>query len=360
MTISILLYLSTAVTTAFLFQRAGKREGLRPWNFWLLSAIGLPTVVSGLRWGIGSDYFQYLDAFVLIRGGGVPRFSVEFGFVGLNALLAFAGFGPRSILIASALVTMSFVAAALMARREIASPGFGALTFMLLFYQSSFNNVRMMLAVAIVLYNFTNIENRRLGRYVAFGILAASFHISALLVLPLYVLFVRGFGNWSIAARAGVYGLVILGSLNFDVVIEAFASITGLSYYENYSQAGGASLSLPLWRVVLFMPLVVPGLLGYRECRKVDSYFPRYFSVLTIGVLITLLAYRDSSFVDRFGQYFLVASVFVVPVYFRALRAARNYFGEYLLLLYLFLFWSIYYGTLNSHQTIPYRSVLQF
>lgn len=360
MTFSILLYLSTALTTAWLFQKAGEHENRNPWNAWLASAISLPSAVSGLRWGIGSDYFQYLDSFVLIRGGGVPRFSAEFGYVALNSLLATAGFGPRSVLVASAFVTMSFVAAALMARREIAPLGFGALTFMLLFYQSSFNNVRMMLAVAVVLYNFSNMENRRPGRYLAFGILAASFHLSALIMLPLYILYVRGFGEWSIGVRAGVYGLVILGSLNFDVAIEAFVAITGLSYYENYSQTADAAIGLPVWRVFLFVPLIVPGLLGYRECSKIDAYFRQYFSVLIIGVLITLLAYRDSSFVDRVGQYFLIASVFVVPVYFRALLAARNYAGAYVFFLYLVFYWVVYYVVLNSHQTMPYRSVLQF
>lgn len=329
-------------------------------NPWLAAAIALPSAVSGLRWGIGSDYFQYLNAFVLIRDGGIPRFSAEFGFVALNAMLAAAGFGPRSILVASSLITMSFVAAALMSKRDVFPLGFGALAFMLLFYQSSFNTIRMMLAVSIVLYNFTNIEKRRPGRFAVFGILAASFHLSAWLMLPLYILLNHGPGRWGVLGRSGLYLTAIVASLNADSLIAGFVAVTGLSYYEGFSSALGTEIEFPLWRVLLFVPLIVPGVLGYRECIEVDRRYPDYFSILVIGVIVTLLAYRDLSFVDRVSQYFLATSVLVVPVYVQAFSRARNYFAVYLFTLYLAAFWVIYYIYLNSHETLPYRSIVSF
>lgn len=361
MTQTLFLYLSTAIVTAWLFQRAGNHESSKRWsNLWLAAAVALPTAVSGLRWGIGSDYFQYLDAFVLIREGGIPRFSAEFGFVALNSVLAVAGFGPRSILVVSALITVAFVAAALMARRDIMTLGFGALTFMLMFYQSGFNTVRMMLAVSVVLYNFINIERRRPVRYLIFGVLAASFHLSAWVMLPLYIPLSRGLGRWGTLGRVSAYAIAILASINIDSLIRIFVGISGLSYYEAFSSATSTDVEWQLWRVLLFVPLIIPGLISYRDCVEVDRRFPDYLSILVVGVIVTLLAYRDFSFVDRVGQYFLISAVLVVPVYVVAFRKAKNYFGIYILTLYLIGFWFVYYVLLNSHQTVPYRSILQF
>jgi len=114
MVISVAIYLTVAVSTALLFQAAKRqsRHRLRS-QLTVLLAVLVPTLLSGFRWGIGTDYFSYLSAFSVLESWGAPRFSNDIGFIGLNHVLGRLGFDPQSIMFASTALMMTFVALAI-------------------------------------------------------------------------------------------------------------------------------------------------------------------------------------------------------------------------------------------------------
>ena len=166
---TIVIYAITIITSCFAFYIAGEGQYKLTRKIGIFFAIGITVMIAGIRYSIGTDYFSYIHGFDQIKAGFNVRWAgLEFGFYYLNLLLAKIGFNAQSIMFACSLITMCFISKALIIKRDIISVGFGALVFMLLFYQSSFNMVRLMLAVSIFLYNISNIENRKLFKFLFF------------------------------------------------------------------------------------------------------------------------------------------------------------------------------------------------
>ena len=69
------------------------------------------------------------------------------------------------------------------------STGLGFFIYLLLFYNTSLNVVRQGIAIPIILYSFKFIDDRKPVSYLLFVLIAGSFHISSIVVLPFYYLF---------------------------------------------------------------------------------------------------------------------------------------------------------------------------
>lgn len=359
MVISVAIYLTVAVSTALLFQAAKRqsRHRLRS-QLTVLLAVLVPTLLSGFRWGIGTDYFSYLSAFSVLESGGAPRFSNDIGFIGLNHVLGRLGFDPQSIMFASAALMMTFVALAIKDERAPASDwGLSALVFMLLFYQSSFNIVRMMIAVAVVLYGYRSLEAHRPMRFLLFVGLATTFHASAIAAI-----FALPFGLLNSVKHSRTFSVLLYGVsgvliLNAPLLIDSFVSITGLTFYSDYGEASGTAIDLPLWRLLLFMPLMLPGAIWFGQFASHDPRFRVYYPLLVVGILITFVSNVYETYLDRVGLYFLVSAVVVIPVYLRTFARRNRAIESYLVIVHLFVYWGIYYVVLNSHETFPYQSI---
>lgn len=353
---SIAVYLSVALVTSWLVHVAASGDPVTSRVF-AVSAVLLPAALAGLRKETGTDYNSYVDSFTLIAEGGVPRFSNEVGYVWLNSSLAQLGVGAQGVFFASSLITLSFVVKAILSHRQSIPAFYSMLTFMLLFYQSSFNMVRMMIATAIFVYNIENITARRPWRFVLLSLVAMLFHMSAAVTIPLYWLLARK----NIASRKSVLlassvAFLVLAA-NIDEILAFVATPAGLPYYENYVGTDSGR-EFPFWQVFLYAPLVLPGLIAFRRYSAENRGFAVHFSLLLFAVLLPFVTFQDVKYLDRVGWYFLAASIFVVPVYLRSESRRGNAAGASALLMYLFAYWFVYYFYLNSHGTFPYLSIL--
>lgn len=359
--VSVIIYLTTILTSVFAFHIAGISHQKVKRRIAVSFAIAIPVLVAGVRYSIGTDYFAYIEGFELIRYGLDVRWNMEYGYKWLNILLAYSGLCAQSIMFAASLIMMSFISKALLKKREVISVGMGALTFMLLFYQSSFNIVRMMIAVSIFLYNIINIENRKLLKYLFFTVLAASFHISALVTAPVYWIFWSFRVERNLFRRILLYGGAGLFIIFFNPILEWLLSVTNIqsmSYYSQYIGASNKSVGEVIKQVILYLPLVIPGALMYKKCMKQDKNFYIYYSLVVIGVIMVGLSIFTSTYVDRLAEYFTVAAVMVVPVYMDIFIKENKLFFYVGMIYYLFLFWIYIYFICNNHGTVPFQWIL--
>lgn len=322
----------------------------------IIVAIGIAVMIAGIRYSIGTDYFSYIHGFEQIKFGHDVRWSgLEFGYYFLNLFLAKVGFSAQSVMFACSLIMMCFFSKAILNKKEAISIGLGALVFMLLFYQSSFNIVRLMLAVSIFLYNITNIENRKLLRFLAFSLLAASFHISALATIPLFWLLpLQKKSKRKYFLFVGVFLLLVF----FNPILEKLLSVIDLASVEYYKQYVGYSdktIDIAIKRTILYLPILIPGIIMYEECQDEFSNFYIYFALTLLGVIVTALGTFQVVYVDRIAQYFLISAVIVVPVYMRVFLKNNNNLMFLGTLLYLVLFWIYIYFIVGDHGTVPYQ-----
>lgn len=354
-----ILYFSIIIISSYSFNLATKTKKKSSRNFLLSVAIIIPVFFAGFRYSTGTDYFSYINGFERIKFGYSVRWgNFEYSYFYLNSFLAKVGFDSSGILIATSLIMMVFITKSLIKRKDIGIVAFGFLTFMFMFYQSSYNIVRLMIAISIFLYNISNIENKNPGKYLIFTIIAASFHISAISTIPLYWFFNIFKMDKSVIRRLLLYfcvGIIIIlfGSI-LEWIISTF-NLEYLSYYKKYATGEGGSFSLAFKRFVLYFPLVLPGLFNYKVFRELDKSFSIYYSLLCIGLIIKILATFQTTYIDRLADFFIIASVMVIPVYMREFSRKKNYFLYITVLAYLVVFWVYVYFVIKNHGTVPYQ-----
>ncbi len=356
---SFIIYFFGALLSSLVFDKTRKIKRRYKRSIFFLIAISIPVLIAGVRYATGTDFFTYINGFERIKLGYDVRWAnLEFGFFGLNYLLGNIGLSAQSIMFASALVMMIFISKALYNKSETGIIGYGFLAFMLIFYQSSFNVIRLMIATSIFLYNIHNIEKRQFIRYFMLTIFASSFHITAIITLPLYWLFnaIKIERSW--LRRGVVYFIIGVVIVFFSGILEYTISvfnIDAMSYYAKYSSGEGRPISVALKILVLYIPLVIPGLVYYKKLKLQDKSFSINYSLVVIGIIVKVLATMQTTYVDRTAEYLLIASVMVIPTYMKLFSRDKNYLFYLGTISYLLMFWIYNYFIVLNHGTVPYN-----
>jgi hypothetical protein len=232
---------------------------------------------------------------------------------------------------------------------------------MLLFYQSSFNGVRIMLAISIFIYNLTNIENKKLYRFLLLTIVASTFHISVLITLPLYWLF--DFLKFNVNLKKTfvvcICVVFVLSFINelFGYLIEILG-FEQLIYYSKYIGSSEKSIDITIKKMILFIPILLPGVIFYKKFVKQNCFFSVYYCLVVIGVIIEVFSTFQADFFSRIAIYFEIFIVMIVPIYIKVLNEKRQFLTVFCIVSYLFLFWIYIYIVNNDHGTFPYQWVL--
>jgi|GEM_PF-5420198 len=222
MSLYILVFFGSALLGVLLFEGKPIRWA-KPVYFTCVSlAIIIPSALRHIE--VGIDYHTYYDAFRLIGNEGLAGtmtarlgFSGSYGFRALCWLLS--RFGTGQIYYAAAISTLFMVLLCRAVWRQCANPWVGMFVLLGLgFWGYSLCFTRQALAAAILLQALPFLRRRRLVPFLALVLLAASFHFSALLMVPLCLLGWLPCSWKSLAVYGGLTGLFLIFSwpiLNF-------------------------------------------------------------------------------------------------------------------------------------------------
>lgn len=317
-----------------------------------LVALLVPSIVAGIRYGIGTDYYSYLSIFENIKSGNEVRTEIGFNF--LNLLVANMGGNIHVLFFLISFLTFLFIYLSLHKYRKSISVGLGMFIFMLLFYHDSFNGVRQVLAVSILLYSFNFIIEKRFWKFLITVLLASSFHLSSLVVLPFYYIYNR-LGERSNTYRLGIYIVVVLLVFNYDSLLNVFISLSpDLTYYSKYLSNGGFSFGLG--QIVLNAPYIIPGLIFYNKFKN-NSRFKFFFFFMIIGIIIKFVGYLGVEHLSRIADTFFIAVVMVVPFYFRNLKnSLLEWFCASMIILFIIFIWFYNYIYIGYNETVPFKT----
>ena len=147
------------------------------------------TLFRGLRWKIGTDWQQYYEIFnystwnnifTYERGAGYGGI-MEFGYMFLNI-------ATKSIIddYSFFLLVFNFIILYLYYKFSFKNSPYPILTFIAIIFCSNFFPVRQNLAIAIILWGYTFIIQRKLFLWCIAVFLASSVHTSAIIAFPIY------------------------------------------------------------------------------------------------------------------------------------------------------------------------------
>lgn len=367
---SILFYMSIALLTCMMACRiqpaaagesvwdAGQRTRKSFQNrLYIVGIFVILFLMMALRFDIGNDYRQYTqtahEAFV---GGYVVT---EAGFNWLVRILYQIAGGEYYELVfaAFAFMTLIFFLGAFARQSADFSQTFFLFMTLGLYFQT-FNTVRYYLALSIALFSMKYVLEKDYIKFVFWILIAALFHKSVLLVLPMYWIATFAWKRWHIAVGLLVSAGCLLGrGLILRLALILYPSYKNTIYLEEQFNPVSvlrilAVLALYLW-FVLYRGDQIKDQGWYRELRFYGQ--------------LNLLAFAANTFfyflpvVTRIAYYFGVSQLFMIPLILKHIEEDRIQKRVTVIIFSVCIIYFVVF-LLQAHQDgvglLPYKSWL--
>lgn len=288
-------------------------------EFWLKFSFVLIFLFLAFRYNYGNDYFSYLKKFLEInRVETIDYFDKYWGFeagwVFLCRLFGPLGFFAMTAVLAlfNCIVYYRFI-------KKYVPPDYYWLAVFLYVFNPNFmlihsSAMRQSFAISLFLFAIDYIYKKDALRYILCVGLAALFHTSALILLPVYLL---GLFDWKInkLTAVGIFSLFMFMFLygnTFLPDINQFISVYFLRYevYEGGVEIGtglGLIFNSFLFALILYYERIVFADISLLFKIAILSYFviPLTLSIMMLG---------------RVGMYFQPATLAVFPVIFSNIK----------------------------------------
>ena len=286
-------------------KRFTRRQGLNTLS--LLAIFTILFLLSALRLEVGNDYGTYVTTIHEIYVGGYV--VTEPLFNGVVKVLCELSGGENYLLVFGvfAFATIWIFMKVLYEQTENFPMAF--FLFMTLgIYFRTFNTVRYYFVLSITLYSFRYVLRKEYGKFVLLIALAALFHKSALVVIPIYLIANLPWKKWYVAGlTVGAASMVIFQDFIMKIALLLYPSYKDTIYLETESGLSGNFMTLVRCIVILIFAL-----LCYKDEWKEKTENRFYFKLNFLAILL----YLCGSFlplVGRIGYYLITSHILFVP-----------------------------------------------
>jgi hypothetical protein len=303
-------------------------------RFALLSSLVL-IAVGALRWRVGTDYWTYEALYPAYRDFAVTDYTFlnEPGMRFLAKASVIVKDDYATMLALAAIVTLGLSLRTV----YLHSPDFalGITLFALTGpWLGSFNGVRQYLACAVIFAGHSLILERQFLRWVVVVCIAALFHVSALVALPLYFL---PRTRLSLALGAAVIAGAALLTEAYGRVLGAVVIFRGDEYVSITSPYVTEQLDS------LRVGVALAPLLFYALFTKKHQLSPRdnfYVYLLLVNAAV-LVAASGSAYIARFAIYSGIFTCLAIPRLLGTSRRAEKALFTLVILALYFVFWHV-------------------
>lgn len=277
-------------------------------NLLLVAAIGfLLIVISAGRIAVGNDYWVYRQNFINIFNHAHVSSEVGFNVVVWILVWIFGHDNYIPIFAFFSIVTIVLFLKALWDQSE----WFAGSMFLLMtggYYFSSMNSIRYYLAVAVCMYSMKYVLRKEYLKFTLLICLAALFHKSILVVIPMYLL-ARFLAERKIPKWIYILGGIFIASM--IVFQDGYRRIIFFfyPYYENSAFDNG---DVSFTNIAKCLGVIVLGCICYK-CALKENVTNKFYYLLNIGALIL---YTFGSFIpeiSRIGYYLIISQIFLIP-----------------------------------------------
>lgn len=356
-TTSILLYLAIILfTTLFTALSTNKRLSKEVRFICMVLAILVPSIFAGLRYNTGTDYQIHKNVFEELKEGLDVTKHTEIGYLLLNRIVLFLGGNYQILLFLISVITITCIYGTLVRYKEKISVPIGMLAFMLLYYQMSYNLIRQILAVSIMVYALKYLENRNILKYILSCIIASTIHSTALIffiLLPAYKYLTQDKYRKILFI---IYICMTILVFTYPKILEPLLKNVKVSsqiqYYLNYLKAEYQPIGIGIFRYILLF--IIPGLLIYRY-KKEDKNFLLWYNTSIIGFILWLTSYVSERHLYRISYNFLMLIILLIGAFWKETENKRYkiIYRAAILVIVLF-FWYYDYFYLGANATVPY------
>lgn len=306
-------------------------------------------VFAGFRYGIGVDYFSYYDVISYLSAGVTQ--AMEPGYLMMAKLISVVGGKEQLLYLLSSTITVIFIAKYIIEFSHYRLLSLYIYVTMPILYFASFNGIRQFIAVAIFSFSIKYILNKSFFKFISLLLIASTFHITVILMIPCYFIFNR-------CTKVKHLILLTLGYLILVSSADVILNLLHMSpkylsdYYENEGVNYKSLISIPLF--IFFMI--------FRS--KLSSAFSGANTFIIMIYISALLAVTPlfsglpAVLINRMTSYFTIALIILVPNF---ISIINDRYMRYIYLSLILLFPALYYySTLiingEAYMLVPYEA----
>jgi hypothetical protein len=317
----------------------------RKGHFFLLSSALL--FVAMFRYEVGVDYMSYQHFISIIASG--QNTYMEAGFEYLVKILHSIGGTDQLVFAVMSLFTLGFFFKFI--KRHSSNPNLSLFLYLTLppFYLAAFNGIRQFLAVAIFAYSIRFILNRSFFKYLIMMLVASTFHVTAILLIPFYFMMTR-----ELKAHHILLGVVFY--ISFLQILGVILPLLGI--FKGYL-AIAKSESVSFQAYILLISSVILYFLRKRITEQ-NSEDMVFINLLLIGSLLAftpLFTDLPVGEVTRMTSYFTLSLIIMIPECLRLFKKNQTKIIYLLSVIFIcsFYFFANLFFKGELYKLIPYH-----
>ena len=308
--------------------------------------------ITGLRYGIGTDYFAYQDIYyetLLSKRIGSEEIGIRV--VALVSAFFSNSNNPELFFILCSCIFFGFTFYAI----DKMSPNIILSTFLLIaagFFFFYMNIMRQMLAASILLASLNFAAKKKTIPFLLLVALATSFHWSAIVFVVVW--FIPYFSN-RILKLVGLVLIILSLSGYLTNIMIYVGNYSGR--YERYINSSYSNGNLAIISVLVYSATTLFSYLANKEKSKENGLYRTLLASLFISCLIASLS-GSLTLADRLCRYFSMPLIILLPTALSLLRSKHMRFLFTMSIATLFIIYAqINFGLLGSAGVVPYQSI---
>ncbi|MBD1378864.1 EpsG family protein [Metabacillus arenae] len=304
---------------------------IRPNKLLILFTIVSLVLVSGLRNTIGDTYF-YMHLYE------TQNFTWEYvlenkdpGFSVLQMILKSITNDPQILLFITALVTNLLIVMTLYKYTKMIELSIYVYITSGMFIVSM-NGVRQFLAAAIIFWTTKFLMDGKFKEYLITVLIASTFHISAMVLIPIYFLVRRE--AWTKVTFILLTGsiFIVMGFNEFSELLFSLLKDTQYGNYSNFAEGGANKI-----RVLVDSVPIIIAFLGRHKLRQLWPKSDIIVNLSMISLLFMIIATQNWIFA-RFNIYFSLYNLILISWIVCLFKENNKKFIYYSLLVCYFLY----------------------
>lgn len=225
------------------------------------------------------------------------------------------------------------------------------------FYAQTFNMLRQMMAISFVMIGLVFlIKSKHKWLYFVFVGIATLFHITALVCVLIYLLYVMKLNKTSLIVIAV---LTIIGCFVFPYALKLCDALFDKNFYANYFNN---QFAIATWKNIAFIAFCILATLfalWYRKFltkKNIDIKEYDLYCLMFIGIVaIKIVSLFTIELLDRIIYYLIPSAFFIVPIIFNSFSKKTKLILEPIIVVSLIIFMWYFLQIRETFGVYPYK-----
>ena len=324
-------------------------------KIYLTAIFSILFLLAAFRLEVGNDYGTYVVTGHEIFNNGYIVTEPGYNFV-VRLLYSLSGKEDYLLMFA----VFAFATTYLFLKTFYEQSDSFALTFFLFItlgiYFRSFNTVRYYFVLALTLFSLRYVVKKQYVKFILLILLAALFHKSVLVVIPLYIIANRTIKKWQYVLMTVVGAAVVLGKdLIMKLALILYPSYANTPYLQNDT---GIRENLPVIArcIVVLILCLVYYKTAVRDVKENRLYFNMNIMAVFLYVCCSFLP-----LLSRFTYYLITAQILLIPGILKRIEdPKKRKLITGIVILFGILYFIYFLRTASSEgvRVLPYKSWL--